>query len=150
MARYLVVAHQTAASPGLTSQVVGMAGKDPKTEFVLLVPATPVRQLLRRRGSGAAEQVARRQADRAQAAFAAAGVRLSAARVGAADPLQAVGQELQAHGSYDGVIVSTLPAEQSRWLRMDLPGRVERELHVPVIHVEVTLGDVQAVFGELP
>jgi hypothetical protein len=36
---------------------------------------------------------------------------------------------------YDEVILSTLPPGVSRWLRMDLPRRVERAFDVPVTHV---------------
>lgn len=34
--------------------------------------------------------------------------------------------------SFDEVIVSTLPTPVSRWLRQDLPRRIERKVHVPV------------------
>ncbi|MGY1622082.1 hypothetical protein ACI789_07810 [Geodermatophilus sp. SYSU D00965] len=35
----------------------------------------------------------------------------------------------------DAVIVSTLPLGLSRWLRRDLPGRLERAARLPVEHV---------------
>lgn len=40
------------------------------------------------------------------------------------------------HADYDEVVVSTLPVGVSRWLRLDLPRRIERALDVPVTHVE--------------
>ena len=46
------------------------------------------------------------------------------------DPFDAVREELSA-GSYDRVIISTLPRRVSKWLRRDLPRRVEA-LGVPV------------------
>ena len=45
MARYLIVAHQTATSPALVSRVRAMLAVEPGAEFVVLVPATPVEQL---------------------------------------------------------------------------------------------------------
>lgn len=41
---------------------------------------------------------------------------------------------LRAH-DYDEVIVSTLSLGASRWLRMDLPNRIQRAVDVPVTHV---------------
>ena len=46
MARYLVLAHQTASSPELVERVTALAGTDPSSEFVLLVPATETQHLL--------------------------------------------------------------------------------------------------------
>ena len=50
--------------------------------------------------------------------------------VGASDPLLAV-REALADGDFHDVIISTLPARVSHWLRRDLPSRVER-LGLPV------------------
>ena len=46
MALYLVVAHQTAASPELLEKLKEIDAEDADAEFVLLVPATPVGHLL--------------------------------------------------------------------------------------------------------
>jgi hypothetical protein len=46
MTKYLVVAHQTASSPELLDKLKELAREDAEAEFVLLVPATPVRHLL--------------------------------------------------------------------------------------------------------
>ena len=63
MARYLVVAHQTVTSPELLKVVRGVRNQDAEAEFVLLVPATPVRHLLFRKGDEHdAEATARKRA----------------------------------------------------------------------------------------
>src|ERR671910_642242 len=68
MARYLVVAHQTVTSPELVKQVRVLREQDKDAEFVLLVPATPVRHLLLRRGDEHdAEATARKRAERGRA-----------------------------------------------------------------------------------
>lgn len=52
-----------------------------------------------------------------------------------ADPLADV-KELLAQRSYTEVIISTLPARLSRWLKMDLPSRVARVSSSPVTTIE--------------
>jgi hypothetical protein len=146
MARYLVVAHQTVTNPRLLEQVKAVQRHDEEAEFVLLVPATPVRHLLRRGDEHDAEVAARKLADRALDMFARKGVGLSDARVGAQSPVDAIDDEVQAHPGYAGFIISTLPQERSRWLRMDLPRTVEGKYGLPVHHVvapqEWTVGDL--------
>jgi hypothetical protein len=41
-------------------------------------------------------------------------------------------EEPIARHSFDEVIVSTLPHAVSRWLKTDLPHRIERRFHLPV------------------
>jgi hypothetical protein len=51
--------------------------------------------------------------------------------------MAAIADEVHGGGRYSAIVVSTLPAGISRWLRMDLISRVRR--NVPgrrVIHVE--------------
>ena len=45
MARYLVVAHQTSESPEFIEALEELATTDPDAEFVLVIPATPVKHL---------------------------------------------------------------------------------------------------------
>lgn len=81
MSRYLIVAHETAMNPDLIERVKALAADDPAAQFVLLVPATPVQFLLRRR-EGDAETLARKRAEEAKRAFAKAGLQLET-RIGA-------------------------------------------------------------------
>lgn len=55
--------------------------------------------------------------------------------VGATDPARAVEAVLERE-SFDEVIVSTLPAGISRWVKMDLPSRIDRMTDCPVTTVE--------------
>jgi GABA permease len=61
-------------------------------------------------------------------------------QVGDGDPLAAV-QDAVTFGEFDEVVVSTLPVRASRWLKMDLPTRVERVTGLPVTHVETKHAD---------
>ena len=93
-----------------------------------------------------AETTARKRGDRARALFTKRGVPLSDVHVGAADPAEAIDEEVAAHPGYAGFIISTLPKENSRWLRMDLPRTVRVKHRLPVHHVvaarEFGLSDV--------
>jgi len=147
MARYLVVAHETVTNPELLDQLRAIQKDDQQAEFVMLVPATPVRHLLFRKGDEHdAEATARKRGERARALFTKRGVPLSDVHVGTADPAEAIDQEVAAHPGYAGFIISTLPAEKSRWLRMDLPRTVRAKHKLPVHHVvaakEFGLSDV--------
>lgn len=147
MTRYLVVAHETVTNPELLKQVRAVREQEGEAEFVLLVPATPVRHLLFRRGNERdADVAARKLADRARTLFAKRGVPLSDVRVGAPDPIEAIDGEVERNPGYAGFIISTLPEEKSRWLRMDLPRAVGSRYDLPVYHVvatqDYTLGDL--------
>lgn len=134
MSRCLVVAHQTAESPELLDCLRTLAGSDPKAEFVLLVPATPVCNTF----VCDEEETARVAHNRAQAATALMqqeGLRVTAARVGDADPIEAIRDELLLADAYDTVVISTLPPGISRWLKMDVPSRASRLLPGKVIPV---------------
>ena len=137
MAKYLLVAHQTADSTALRQHVAAVAGADPDSRFVLIVPATPVEHL-----SGWIEGEAIRAAlhagERARAAFEADGITLTDTRVGDANPLYAI-QDAFIGEDFDQVIISTHQSTISRWLHTDLVTKAARALDVPVVHVEAEL-----------
>jgi hypothetical protein len=143
MARHLIVAHQTAGSPELVDRVLELAERDPKAEFVLLVPATPTGHLLHWE-EGEARQLAALRAREASEALRTAGVEVVAARVGSHSPLEAVADELSMQPDYAGIVVSTFPPGLSRWLRVDLPNQLRRRFRLPVEHVVAVLTDVRA------
>jgi hypothetical protein len=138
MSRYLIVAHETVTNPELLEQVGVLTKNDPQAEFVLLVPSTPVRHLVFRRGrhqEDEAHVVARKLADKAKNMFTKKGINLVDARVGPESPVDAIDQEVQANPNYAGFVISTLPKEKSRWLQMHLPETVESKYGKPVYHV---------------
>jgi hypothetical protein len=140
MTRYLVVAHQTVTSPELLEQVRVLHEKQKDAEFVLLVPATPVRHLLFRRGDEQDDEAtARKRAERGRALFAKKGLPLHDAKVGAPDPAVAIDNEVEADAGYTGFVISTLPAEKSHWLGLDLPRTVRAKYRLPVHHVVAAL-----------
>lgn len=148
MSRYLVVAHETVTNRELLDQLRTIQKDDAQAEFVLLVPATPVRHLLRRGHDHDAEVVAGKVAERARALFAREGIPLAGTRIGAASPVDAVNDELGEEDSgYAGVVISTLPREKSRWLRLDLPRVVESTHRLPVYHVQAP---AEWSVGDLP
>ena len=130
-ARVLVVANRTAESDELRSALRARAQEGPAT-FTLLVPATPhgvawVADM----HSGAPE--ADEHLQRAVEGLRAEGLQVEG-KLGDPDPVAAVQDEVNFE-SYDDVIVSTLPTHLSKWLKLDLPHRVERATGLPVRHV---------------
>lgn len=135
MPRYLVLANQTAASRELTEVIREVIRKDTAAEFVLLVPATPVEDLLDWQ-EGDNESIARQTARAAQEHFGGIGAKVVRVEVGDASPVKAIENELEQHRqTYDGIIISTLPLQRSRWMSQDQPRRIERRFKMPVTHV---------------
>ena len=121
-ARVLVVAHKTAATPGLIEAVRERAARGPAA-FTLLVP-NPAHGLHRvvdpeDQGPSEGEQILELAIPLLEEA---AGGRVEG-MVGVASPLDAVQDALNLHG-FDEVILSTLPARVSRWLHLDLPRKI--------------------------
>ncbi len=128
MRTYLIVANQTLDSPMLAAAVSERVAAGP-ARFHVVVPATPVSHGL------TWEELE---------TYAAAGQRLAAlldrlrdlgaeasGEVGSPDPVQAVRDALRER-TVDEIIVSTLPAGISRWLRQDLPSRLKGAVDAPI------------------
>jgi GABA permease len=148
--RYLIVANRTLAGDVIPRLVAERVAAGP-AEFHLLVPATRSKET-QRLLTGVADPMsgytvvspedlaAARVRDREQAEERLAGflVRLSDYRssltseVAGHDPFAAIGRVLE-RSSFDEIIISTLPSGVSRWLKMDLPSRVERAYGLPVV-----------------
>jgi hypothetical protein len=118
--RVLVVAHRTAATPKLLEEVRARARRSP-CAFTLLVPR-PYWDPDTEQGAATLE-LAIPLLDKA------AGSHVEGI-VGDSDPFVAVRQAVEGR-RFDEIIISTLPARVSHWLRRDLPHRVET-LGLPV------------------
>lgn len=127
--RVLIVAHHTADSPELIEAVSDRARSGP-CRFTLLVPASPrgLHRVVDPEDHGTAE--ARQRLDDALPLLSEAAGLSVVGIVGSHDPVAAVQDALNLLG-FDEVIVSMLPVHLSRWLRLDLPRKIEA-LGVPV------------------
>jgi hypothetical protein len=131
-ANVLVVAHQTAATPGLLDAVRERAAHGPAS-FHLVVPqqAHGMHKVVDPQDAGADE--AHRVLEGALPKLSeAAGAEVTGS-VGDAEPLMAI-QDAVNLGNYDEIIISTLPLGISRWLKLDLVSKA-RGLGLPVTHV---------------
>jgi hypothetical protein len=146
---YLVIANQTLGGTALAT-VVKERAKNERATIHVAVPATePADE--RQPAAGTASENAQRRLQEALERLKAAGVRATG-EIGVADPMQAIRDALRTH-SYSGLIISTLPAGASRWLRMDLPHRAAREFNLSVEWIEArTDAPDEATFSliELP
>jgi hypothetical protein len=132
MANVLVVANRTAESPELLEALKQRAAQG-DVVFSLLVPATPhgvAWAADMHSGGSEAEQHMEAAVERMRAE----GLQVTAGKVGDPDPVAAVQDEVN-FTKYDEVVVSTLPGGISKWLKLDLPHRVERSTGLPVTHV---------------
>ena len=129
MRRYLIVANQTLLGDPLLGRVKECLAAGP-CQFHIVVPAT--------HAPGRAVQLESR--DRPYAAarlqeglerFRALGADVEG-EVGDARPMDAIRDVMLHAPPFDEIIVSTLPPGISRWLRQDLPHRVQRTFELPV------------------
>jgi hypothetical protein len=129
----LVVAHQTAATPALLDAVRGRARSGP-SKFHLVVPrqAHGMHKVVDPEDTGE-EEASEVLAQALPKLSEAAGDEVTGS-LGDAEPLCAI-QDAVNLGSYDEIIISTLPPRLSRWLRLDLVSKT-RALGLPVTHVE--------------
>ena len=116
----LVVANRTADSPELLDALRARAERGP-VRFTLLAPASTGRE------------ATERQLESALEVMRAAGLDVSG-RIGHRDPTSAVADAWDP-AEFDEVIVSTLPAQTSKWLSVNLPQRVTKLTDAIVPHV---------------
>jgi hypothetical protein len=115
--RVLVVANRTSGTPVLLDEVRRRARTGPH-HFTLLVPDAPD------------AKTADWTLDAALPLLTRAATTQVEGLSGGPDPLAAIREAVE-HGSFDEIIISTLSKRTSRWLRRDLPRRVQ-ELGLPV------------------
>ncbi len=162
VSRWLVVTNQTLGKGEVVAEIERLSADGP-CEFHLLVPATHSKSYARARrlamlaadpvtgipsehlqsgsdflgpdteGQQQAQKRLDAQLDRIKAAAYDA-----TAEIGDPDPIRAILAVL-ARSSFDGIILSTLPAGISRFVKGDLPSRVRRVSNLPVTYLP---GDV--------
>jgi hypothetical protein len=131
-ARVLVVANKTAASPALLDAVRERAARG-NCEFTLLVPNAThgLHKLVDPEDQSESE--AETTIELALPLLEEAAGAPVDAMIGVPEPLAAIQDAVNLHG-FDEIIVSTLPTRVSRWLKLDLPHKVEG-LGLPVTTV---------------
>lgn len=151
MGRYLIVANQTLGGAELEQKVRDRieAGQgrfyvvvpmiEPEGEAPGWAPHDPAFGIpVQVNAGGEAAQQAR---DRSQHRLRAMVDRIidlggnAEGEVGDTDPVKAV-QNVLDREQFDEIVISTLPAGISRWVKMDLPSRVDRMAECPVTTVE--------------
>jgi hypothetical protein len=115
--RVLVVANRTSGTPTLLDEVRRRSRVGPH-QFTLLVPDAPD------------AKTADWTLDAALPLLTRAATTQVEGLSGGPDPLAAIREAVE-HGSFDEIIISTLSKRTSRWLRRDLPRRVQA-LGLPV------------------
>ncbi len=142
MGSVLVVANQTLGGAALSAHLRRLIDADRNTHFVVVVPVpTPVVDVGGAMGamSGVTVidpdlqdhlgDVARKRLHTVLVWLRDAGVTAEGSIVG--DPMSAM-EEAVAAQTFDEIVISTLPAHISRWLRQDLTHRANRRFSVPV------------------
>lgn len=150
MRTYLVVANQTIGGQQLYEELFRRI-EEGDCEFHVLVPVTKAVDYAAALGgasvSGAAFPLPHGEGGRPdsdEAAWSLARGRLEhligeirdrgapvTGYLGDADPLKAIKQALEEQ-TFDEIILSTLSQSVSRWLKMDLPSRLERSFDGPI------------------
>src|ERR671916_1339561 len=129
MAKVLVLANETIGGKNLLDAVRERHAEDDDVQFHVVVP-----QSRPRHGNVIYDEAVRDSAqvrvDLALAFMRDEGIE-GTGEVGDEDPFNAAMDAIGHHG-IDEIVVSTLPATTSGWLRRDLPERLEAETGLPV------------------
>jgi hypothetical protein len=130
----LVAANRTASSGALLECLESKAAGERRRLFIVVVPQE----------GGHGEHAARARARLAQFVdvLRSEGL-LAAGMIGDPDPYTAIMNALQFF-RVDDIVISTLPATRSGWLRADLIERVRKSTNKHVDHVEAQAGDEAA------
>jgi hypothetical protein len=133
--KYLIVANQTLATDQLTDKIRQLCAEGPCT-FHVVVPATHAKDHASYT-EGHDHALAEKRLEAALERFRSIGATADG-EVGDTSAFLAVRDCLLADGTYDGIIVSTLPLGVSKWLKQDLTHRLERTFGLPIIHLTGT------------
>lgn len=131
MANVLVVANRTAECEELQQALKERAEQGDDVRFTLVVPSA--HGFAKAAGSDTGTDAAQGHVDAAVEKLRGTGLQVEG-RLGDPDPVAAVADAANA-GSFDEVIVSTLPTHVSKWLHLDLPRKAAHATGLPVTHV---------------
>lgn len=131
MRRYLVVANETLGGEPLLARIRELA-REGQSQFHLVVPATHPRDHVWTEGEAWATATARMES--ALERLTRLGIDVDG-EVGDDSPILAIEDAIREADPFDAIVLSTLPPKLSRWLKLDLPHRVESAFGLPVIHV---------------
>jgi hypothetical protein len=131
MKRVLIVANQTAGGSHLHDEVARRIEQEPH-RFTLLVPPAPPQHTMTFT-EGQTRAMAQERMEKAVEALRDLDVEVEGI-VGVSGPMDAIADVLRTQ-QFDEIVISTLPHNVSRWLRIDLPHRVEKRFGLPVTHV---------------
>jgi hypothetical protein len=128
MMRYLVVIDHSLGGTGLTWAVREHAQEEGDIQVDVIVPA------------GQSEtDAAQGRLDLELQRLGAEGIAATGSVV-QTDPYEGIG-DAAGRQHYDGIIIATHPPTISRWMHLDLPRRVERELQIPVEWIDAHTDD---------
>lgn len=132
MRHYLVVANQTLLGDPLLNRIKECLAAGP-SRFHLVVPAThaPGRAVWT---EGHNRAVAAERLREGLERFRALGAEVEG-EVGDERPMDAIRDAMLHAGPFDHILLSTLPPGLSRWLRQDLPHRIQRTFDLPLTTV---------------
>jgi polyisoprenoid-binding protein YceI len=137
MVRYLVVGNQTLRSEALLACLRQLREKRGGAFHVVVPASHPASAWTWTEGGDRAAAEVRLKEFLAE--LQAEGFEISG-EVGDPNPVSAIGQVLlREPGSFDEIILSTLPPGLSRWLGQDVPHRVQRAFRLPVTQVVAPL-----------
>jgi hypothetical protein len=128
MRTILIVANQTLASPTLAAAVAERLAEGP-ARFHVVVPATPVEHWLTW-DEAETEEAARERLSAVLERLRGLGAEATG-EIGSRDPVEAARDALRGR-DVEEIILSTLPTTTSRWLRRDVPSRIEGALPIPL------------------
>ena len=126
--RYLVVIDHTLGGTGLASAVREHAFEEGDIQVDVIVPCEQ-----------SETDTAQRRLEMELQRLGAEGIAASGSVV-QADPYEGI-SDAAGRQKYDGIIIATHPTTVSRWVHLDLPRRVERELQIPIEWIDAHTDD---------
>ena len=140
---HLVIANQTLTSEELRLEIARRIENGP-VRFYVVVPATPIPHALvwEERES---MQAARQRLEAIVGWMRERGAEADG-EIGDRDPVAAAHDALRRQPA-DEIILSTLPAGRSRWIRQDVPTRLRRTVALPMTVITPTRNPAEAAMG---